>query len=463
MTLRDSLLNFLGEDIVHLILQQMSHSGLGTLSQTSRIDRKFIEPFLYAKIEWSWSKQQSPPVIAFLRTILARPELALYVNSLVLSGDYYDLAPSRRPLPTICVDGLEFHKINEAIYFAGVQYANQWKEAVYRGKMDALIALLLSRLHQLRHLFLGTSITKETEFLGLFFRSCLGGYSHVGFSTFRHLQEVILTFRKDYERHMVGRQTADFLPMFFLPALRSFSVGLDNPEILQWASTAPHASELQSLKLTCIREKPLGSLLAATRALTSLHWEWHYNSDDYHSSNTGVVDFRQFLNALNHVRHSLKRLTICASSIDGYSGLEKPFLEMQGTLKGLNLFSHLGEVSMPWAFMVTFSPDNDVQLVDIIPPQLRNLTITDDLHVHEAVVPGTDSTTYQNEWEDTMQLEVLTQWLRRRTTTHRTVLDLWFRVERSGGEWPADMREELSQQCDAHGVRMKITRDERYD
>lgn len=463
MALRDSLLNFIGEDILHLIILQASQTDLSALSQLSRVDRAFIEPFLYARINWTWNQAKTPPAVVFLRTILGRPELASHVQSLELLGDYDDLSPPRHPLPTISVDDLDFHEANEAIDIAEVQHADRWKEALHQGTMDAVIALLLSRLHELRRLILGTNITKETELLGMTLRSCLSDQAHTGLSAFRHLREVTFDSQEDCERRMIGRQTADFLPLFSMPVLQYLSVGLDNPETIQWSDTKSDASHLHSLKVALIREKPLNSLLSMTRVLTSLHWDWHYNSSDYHSSNTKVVRLDEFIIALNHVRHSLESLRISASCVKGYSGLEMPFIEMRGSMRGLARFSRLKKLSLPWAFMMTFSPDNGIQLAEVMPFHLEDLTITDDLHVHEAIVPGTEETTFQNEWHETTQLEIIARWLRHRGDTHPNLLDFWFRLENSGGDWPADMREELSRLCNIHGVRIKITWDERYD
>jgi hypothetical protein len=127
----------------------------------------------------------------------------------------------------------------EVIEAARVPYAHQLGEDLRRGKMDAFVALLLSRLHHLAHLVLNPNLTKEAGLLGMLFSSALCEKSDHRLSTFQHLREVTYELKTDCLRAMSGRNTADVLPLFYLPEARPLSLALDNPVTFSWRAHTP--------------------------------------------------------------------------------------------------------------------------------------------------------------------------------------------------------------------------------
>jgi hypothetical protein len=140
----------------------------------------------------------------------------------------------------------------EVIEVTSVPYAHQWGQDLRRGKMDAFVALLLSRLHHLTRLVLGPHFTKETVLLGMLFSSALCETSDHRLSTFHRLREVTYELKPDCLRAMSGRNTADVLPFFYLPEVRLLSLALDNPVTFSWPAHTPDPSTITSLNLTFI-------------------------------------------------------------------------------------------------------------------------------------------------------------------------------------------------------------------
>jgi hypothetical protein len=184
MTPRDSLWEPLG-DLLGPVLQLTSRADLHALSLISKASCASTEPFLYSQIEWTWLEAQPPPIAAFLRTILRRPELAAYVRRVVLLGDSFYTAPWRGDrVPEISTVGLDMNVAVLVIEMTRVPYAHQWGEDLRCGKMDAFVALLLPRLQHLTHLVLSPNFTKQTKLLGMLFSSVLCEKSDYRLSTF---------------------------------------------------------------------------------------------------------------------------------------------------------------------------------------------------------------------------------------------------------------------------------------
>ena len=448
MNLRESMFESLGGDVLALILQLLPRADLHALSLANKAMRAFTEPVLYSHIEWTWLADQTPPISYFLRTVDRRPELAAHVRSVVLLGDTFYQQPFHgKNLPNISPVGLDLDEGKEAIEKTRVRFAGEWKEGLCRGTMDAYIALLLSQLYHLRRLAFSKNFTLSTRLMGLLLDSALCKNNDYKVSTFCHVCEV--TYKGDLHRRrdMYGRDTEAILPFFYLPAANHLSLAFDNPVNIQWSTRAPDPARLRSLHLTDIREKCLSPLLSVTRGLETLQWEFFYCPDFEHSSNTSLVDLNEVANALSHVRSTLKELTISASSVMAWSDLDLPFLDISGSLAGLADFGELEKFQVPLPFLVKFSPEHATRLEDVVPKQLRYLTITDDLHLHE-----------ENEWTDTATLDVLRIWLRSLRVSNPHLNTFSLLLKETNDEWNPSIREELIRTGNQFGIKVEITK-----
>ena len=164
------------QDALPEVLRLSSQADLAALCLVSKASRASTEPFLHQNIEWTRSRSQTPPIVAFLRTILRRPELAAHVRRVALLGRDLNQGDGRRDLACWVGETGLLHdalKVFESLKVLKMHYVRVWKNYVHLGEMETLAALLLSQLHRLTHLVLDPNFTREAGTLGVFFRSAL--------------------------------------------------------------------------------------------------------------------------------------------------------------------------------------------------------------------------------------------------------------------------------------------------
>lgn len=249
------------------ILKLISRADLLAFSRVDKTSCAYAEPILYAKIEWTWSRFEPPPIGAFLRTILCRPELASYVRTVDLSGYSFCMEePYGGRVPNISIAGLFLNHAIKAVEVTKVPHARLWKRHLRAGKMDALVAVLLSQLHNLSRLVMCSNFTIESRLSGMLFSAALCEEGDYRLPTFRHLRDVTYRLRHSQFRVMFGKNTVNVLPFFYLPEIQTLSVTLDNPIAFDWIIRMPNPSTITSLNLGSIRETHLGRVQIAPSA-----------------------------------------------------------------------------------------------------------------------------------------------------------------------------------------------------
>lgn len=441
-------------DVTGLILQQItSRADILALTLVSKASRTITEPFLYKKIEWTWLADQPPPIIAFLRTILHRPQLANHVRSVALLGDNLCDAPYIGDrLPTIPVVGSNLDSALEAITKTRVPYsfAHRWEKELNNGTMDAFVSLLLSQLHHLTHLFLARNFTKQSTLLGMLLCSalCEKGEQYM-LPRFKYLREVDYELSDCNTRKLCGRNTADILPLFYLPEVQRLSVALDNPITLTWPLQSPLIlSTLTSLDLALIRETHLAHLLSLTPRLTTLRWQFFYCELSEHASNTSHINLDEVGNALSYVRNTLREFCISAYCSLGFY-IEQPPLTIQESLTTLGDFNKLEKLEIPLQFLVaSFVPATSIHFKDVVPPRVQSLTITDDFEKHWE----------QNEWDDVSLYNAIALWLQDSSILKPDLRTISLLLNNTDEHWGADMRQLLEQLCIQCGFQAKINK-----
>ncbi|KAK5659313.1 hypothetical protein OQA88_1406 [Cercophora sp. LCS_1] len=251
--------------------------------------------------------------------------------------------------------------------------------------MDALIALLISRLSNLSVLHLEPSVAKESRILGemLISTLCVGPQpSDNNLPTFSRLRNVIFLPSLpgwSWRGWMMPGNTKDMLAFLYPPNLEHLHVRLDNPLSFSWpAAAAPPCNNLTSMKLSGIREGPLGQLLRATKRLQVLDWEWWYDPHADHDRdedgeaqriNTPLVALDQIAADLGRVRSQspVERTTM------GFSDIE-----IQGPLDGLRSFDRLAHLEVPLVLLIEFTRHGQDRLDTCFPVGLESVTINDD-------------------------------------------------------------------------------------
>jgi hypothetical protein len=332
------------------------------------------------------------PITALLQSILRRPQLAAYIRRVSLVGTSFDRPHYGSKTPRLPVSESTLKEVLAFVAKAKVSYRETWLEELRNGKMDAFVAVLLCQPSYLTYLFLGPDFfLKESQIVGLVLRSTLCETSDCGLGgDFEHFRSVTFGQYVEYSDHYVHysaykvhRNTADVLPLFYLPSVTEISVPIDNPTTFPWpAAHPPSCPSLRSLEITNIRESFLGQLLSVTPQVQSLKWLWRHVPDFRDQVNTPIIDLGQFMTAISHLRNTLEELVVLAICWHDSAGIVDPPLTIQGSFKAIADFDMLRKFTAPFALLLGFQADVTKQIQDFLPRNLEFLTITDNLWAH---------------------------------------------------------------------------------
>ncbi|KAJ5323142.1 hypothetical protein N7452_011431 [Penicillium brevicompactum] len=440
-------------DILYSIFEFLSPAEFYALCLVHTKVRVVATKFLYENIQMIWEQENHydpPPVTKLLRTLVARPHLATHIRNLQLTG-----LPTKHPalVRTIRLVPISPTELSESISFiqkSGVPYRDLWIQELQRGRLDAVVALLLAQMPNLQCLRLGSAFTQRSEIIGMVLRSAILEPVDYGLPDFRHLQHVtyLLKVGRDYARDHEVKNTADLLPFFYLSNVKSLSLAVDSPLAITWPKPKlPISSSLTSLVLNSVRENYLRDLLSITPHLKSLQWKFWYDSGLLDAVNSPIVDLDRIGDALSCLKNTLSDLKILGEVYLGGDGdINLPAIKTEGSLSAMVVMDNLKTLQVPWAFLVGFALDTTKCLQDVLPRYLEHLTITWDLCLQndEDVVPDWP----QFEWEDHHILEVLKSWLEDRETftpNLRSVTLGLVRYETDEYDWEPSMRQRLAE------------------
>ncbi|KAL4972973.1 hypothetical protein BDW66DRAFT_154245 [Aspergillus desertorum] len=357
--------------------------------------------------------EQPPPIIGFLRTLFSRPQLACYVTSLHLDGNAHFLDAYRRKLPKLSIPEDEFDGLIRFIQSTGVPNSDRWIQSLRDGSIDAVVALLLSRLPSLKALYLGRPFTRETALIGTVLRSAICEPTYHSLPNFHHLQDV--TFLRSRSRDQACdrkvKNTADLLPFFYLHNFQPMSAAIQNPDTWTWpAAHLPTPSNLTLLDLTCIREAYLGDVLAVTKNLETLRWDWYYDGGVEDDFTTQTIKLDQISAAISRARATLTELTITADCSRAAGDQFYPAVETHGLMKAMVDFGMIKRLQIPLAFLVGFAQDTTKRLEDVVPRNIEFLTITDDLALQNE--DHLEEEWRMWEWKDYAIMDLPDAWLK---------------------------------------------------
>lgn len=331
----------------------------------------------------------TPPVTFFLRSILGNPQLAALVRRLHLVGDssFWNHWLARESLPKLSWAGTG-STLKRAVGLVAelpLPCTEDWIRELEEGTMDAIIALLLARLRNLRYFVTTANFTKEMSLQGAMFRSALCGQNQAGWlPRFDQLEEVSADFYRNYNV-WCDPNTDTLLLFFYLPAIRILDLCLDSPARFSWpAATAPDCTTLTSLTLRHVRESALKGILSCTKRLTKLDWQFLYSERNMATRQKGapllyppIADLDVLVDALTPVRDTLKDLTIRAHAIQPVQLDYETPIEVRGSLQGLVEFSQVERFEVPLPFLAgQLIPNNRFRVSERIPQNLRALALS---------------------------------------------------------------------------------------
>ena len=415
-----------------------------------------------------------------MHNLISRPQRAAYIQHLALEGEL--------TWPT--AQDIEIHRVivaeEDLIAFIGlvkgmkVRFEKIWIHGLRLGNMEALLALLVSQLTNLKTFTLNFPNNYPIPLLGAMFREVRyegwrathpqpeTTYTERFLPTFGNLQEVSikrtwwLTWGKDsidpvwnepVQWDFSLRNAADILPFFYLPAIQHISATIDNPLSFVWPMKSPLvASTLISLDIEVLREGHLREILRTTTRLKKLRWCWLYAQEiDDGQFVTSVIDLDRIAEALISIRDTLTDLAIEAEA----QSLQAEWvpLTITGSLQALANFDKMERLELPQCFLYGgFTSTEAKPIAHLLPRNIQYLAITDELW---------DNENYQWDLKEEHLEESITMWLSdwRTSTPNLRTFHLRSHDCRSVNDrWSVEIYLNLRMMCKSVGVEMEITR-----
>ncbi|MCJ1399549.1 hypothetical protein MMC11_002751 [Xylographa trunciseda] len=388
-----------------LSLQIFRYLGLKeflALSSTHTFLRRITQPLMYREFHWVWEtdRQREPPIYLLSRTLAERPDLGAHIEHLTLEGQ------TQKTILSTGKDALEFQQadlspLKKLVDELQVSPSEIWKQLLDDGALDAFVALLLSRLPNLRSLGLGfdfqfkTPCTTAVLRNGLLLLRTEGARSQV---TFKKLREVSLCqdkidANKKYLPPRLPENSLGSNPSFkneiehllFSDPITTLTLWLQDEPDLYWPERVPSSSNLTTLILhhSEVREHTLGLLLSQLQSLQVLEYHYKGNTDRKPTRNrSSYLNCAILSEALDQVKETLRRLEISARwySNQGANVEEQCNWGVMEHLKSFREYPHLQTLIVPLVILLGWSPaTSKVKLAEALPASLERFCLTDDL------------------------------------------------------------------------------------
>lgn len=139
----NSRLSNLPNEILDRVLSSIPTSALPKICLVSKSLRRAAEPFLYSDATSRWSDGMTPPMAPLLRTLLKKPKLFAFIETVTLQESF--LSNSRRA--RLHNTQTPVRQFLEVIGQSREPYRNDdWILDLHTGQMSAIAATLISNL-----------------------------------------------------------------------------------------------------------------------------------------------------------------------------------------------------------------------------------------------------------------------------------------------------------------------------
>jgi hypothetical protein len=364
------------------IAEQISdRRDLYALTLVNRHFATISQPLLFKEVDVGWNPKEPSPLTLVIRTLLDRPDLAASVKSLRLDG--YEF-PEREAevLSTISVTGLNMIKAAGIINGTGAGFADLWSQGVSDGEVDALVALLVLIVPNIRVIYLGIDFCIEVLFLTLMLDRREQSKPDVNLPALEHLTNVTM------ENHYADlfQEEINFndgvLNFLNLPQLKNLSIAISPISAQPWRPDERFQimANLTFLHLLRASEEQLGAILSLTPRVVHLKWSGYWcPKEEYPEVLRTTIDLDKLRIALSRRRRSLQYLAL--EIVDDTATVVEFIwpMKLTGTYLRLTDFTNLVRLIIPWVLLMGWCPQDSRPLIEKLPTNLVSLTLTDDL------------------------------------------------------------------------------------
>lgn len=396
-------------EVLDLVLKSLSPANYAQLCSVNKSLQEFAEPYLYASVQWTWSRGPPPtPFVLFARSVLRRPQLGRHIRSLsLMGGSPYKIRENEAGDVSILeVERLSTGHLNKFFSTRG-KSEKTWIDLLHAGSIDVLVTLLIAHFPNLTSLRLGPNFTKDNQCLGAMLLSALCDPVNHNLPRFEHLRTVNLNTGRCVNTARILRQlnAPSILSFFYLPSIECIRTSFDHVGPLTWTAPggrAPVCCNSRELDLgVFFRAAYLEIVLSVAHNLKSLRWNWYHEGVTTPHKDDGLIDLDQVSAALSVVRESLTELVITAKCTRG-ANTQFTQPSCKGSLQLLANFPSMKTLQAPIAFLMGWSRDDPHWgLSDVVPKTIESLTIKDELwYHHQSYI-----------WNEQAVLDVIRAWL----------------------------------------------------
>ncbi|CAH0052584.1 unnamed protein product [Clonostachys solani] len=365
----------LPNEVINHILGLIPRSDYTKLCLVNKSLRYYAEPFLYSTISLRWDYCHVPPIVSLLHTLLQRPELFSYIDSVSLHGSAFEAWP---PAP-VDTTRMQRDQFSAAINKFQVSYVGQWVDKLRIGftSMDALAGLLIANLANTTFLAITYNFIDELDITAQVLRSKILGQ----LPKFRQLSRLIYHRQMDEILFEYEQVSPLAMSLFYIPTVTDLLITVPNPAVFQWPAGEPCLDHLTSLEVEWVYPRCLAEILARTRNLKSFSWNWEYCSDPTEEPDSNL-DYDQIIAALLPLKGTLERLQFRLHCDPVW---DSPEISISGSLDGLRDFERLTYLDVPLISLTGLALEPQ-PLECHIPHSVETLCLTGALLHHDDAV-----------------------------------------------------------------------------
>lgn len=391
-------LDKLPRELLDLILQYTTPSCQRKLVYICRLLHQIAQLHIYRKIHITLrpedAQDRNTVIVQLFRTVGTRPLLASYVHELEIFG-------SKPLILSTQLSEDQARSCMRKMAFSDVAMMH-WFNRLMKGDTDAIVAGLISFLGNLKVLRLGFDIWSDSRYLRTTFLA-IPYLEEIELSSSIMASAPLSENERDYwdnlsasDKTLIFKTSKgpiyydpkQFENLFLRPRIKKISLMIPEPRD-NWFLPPPNVPPESGLKLTrlCLQQSELTPLslswlLRLTPSLRELEYDHWINS--VHGSRTmRYFQCADMDAALQPVLRSLERLCIKVQFFLTEArdlSLRYP-RGIQGTIKSLIDFSCLTYLEIPVVLLLGWTPTSVggiTQLATVLPPSIRNLTLTTD-------------------------------------------------------------------------------------
>lgn len=369
-------------------------SDLASISAVSRDFHALTLPLLYKTISWEWSSVPLSRILRLFRTVIQNPNLASFVQHVTLLSDPKNVEQhnwNSEKFNDSWKWKNEASKFNDIIEAAhGVikkaefpEAVSKWSTAIQDGNAYALVAILLSQLHNLVSVRLDYTFVWQSGFPGLMLKHALFSGPNGTMSKFAHLRTVDygsnvplseeeVPLHEYYSEGYPSCDPSQFMAWFHLPSVVSISIWLrDFPDIL----VSQQLEQVHTLVLarSTLADQEVYDLLQHMPNLKALHLGLAYKTSPALDNPYTILD------ALESVSHTVETLSIGVEYYPFSRGNHALDYNDWGNREAfqdfLKLFPKIRSAEVPITVLLGVFPEEAPDIKTVLPSCLEELCL----------------------------------------------------------------------------------------